>query len=66
MSTDKEKTSSKPPVKAQTYHGKTVSSVRDAVSGDPGFKGDGKNDQVVVTFADGEEQTVLRSDLVEA
>lgn len=46
-----------------TYHGKTVTVVRDAVSGDPGFKGDGKNDQSIITLDDGTEHTVLNSEI---
>lgn len=61
MTAAKEKT---PKGENVTYQGKPVTSIRDAVTGDPGFKGDDKNDQAVIRVADSDEDmTVLRSEL---
>ena len=44
-----------------TYQGKTVTILRDAKQGDPSF--DASKDQVIIRDANGNEQTVLRSDV---
>lgn len=44
-----------------TVNGKPVTDQRDAKQGDPHF--DAKKDQVVVTYEDGSEATVLRTDV---
>lgn len=47
----------------KTYHGKPISSIRDAITGDPGFNGTA-GQQVVITLADGgTEKTVMKHDL---
>ena len=54
----------RPEPNTQKYRGKFVTSIRNAVTGDPGFKGDGRNDQVVITTADSHhETTVLKSEI---
>lgn len=51
-----------PPQPVQSYQGRPIATIRDAISGDPGFNGtDGQ--QAVIRLEDGEEMTVLRSDL---
>ncbi len=51
------------PKAVQTYHGKPVSTIRDAITGDPGFNGTA-GQQVVITLADdSEEKTVMKHDL---
>ena len=66
MATAKEKTvteAKKPPQPdPKTYQGKKIMTIRDAISGDPKFNGtDGE--QAVIKLEDGEELTVLRSEL---
>lgn len=47
-----------------TYEGKTVTVVRDAQPGDPGF--DATEKQSIVRFEDGTEQAVLSKDIVKS
>ena len=48
----------------QQYQGKNVRNLRDAQRGDQGFQQGG--DQVVVTFDDGTEKVVKRSEVTES
>ena len=48
----------------KTYQGKPTTVVRDAKKGDPSF--DEKKDQVIIRDENGDEHTVLRSDVKDA
>lgn len=54
--------SSPQPRSSETYQGQKISTIRDAVSGDPGFNGT-EGQQAIVRLEDGEQITVMYSEL---